>query len=200
MEIPKPKEEKIIKDIRNRFRIKELNYAAITNIINFFTREKETKASKNRILRDITNVFEHKEEENYYKPVRVKNFWSNNCIEYESSSDRNKKLSTPKYLNKIKPYLKDIANNLKKFDTRKYQLIIANNFISSLYNDKERVMHPKSDNIEIMINDEADEAIKKLFDSLKNRYQNNFKLMKCSDFVFDFVHLLYYKCCKTNPN
>ena len=61
-------------------------------------------------------------------------------------------------------------------------------------------MHPKSDNIEIMINDEADEAIKELFDSLKNRYQNNFKLMKCSDFVFDFVHLLYYKCCKTNPN
>ena len=193
MEIPKPKEEKIIKDIRNRFRIKELNYAAITNIINFFTRERETKASKNRILRDITNVFEHKEEENYYKPVRVKNFWSNNCIEYESSSDRNKKLSTPEYLNKIKPYLKDIANNLKKFDTRKYQLIIANNFISSLYTNKERVMHPKSDNIEIMINDEADEAIKKLFDSLKNRYQNNFKLMKCSDFVFDFVHLLYYK-------
>ena len=62
MEIPKPKEEKIIKDIRNRFRIKELNYAAITNIIDFFTREKETKASKNRILRDITNVLSTKKK------------------------------------------------------------------------------------------------------------------------------------------
>ena len=35
-------------------------------------------------------------------------------------------------------------------------------------------MHSKSDNIEIMISDEADEVIKKLFDSLKNRYQNNY--------------------------
>ena len=32
-------------------------------------------------------------------------------------------------------------------------------------------MHSKSDNIEIMINDEADEIIEELFDSLKNRYQ-----------------------------
>ena len=34
-------------------------------------------------------------------------------------------------------------------------------------------MHPKSDNIEIMINEEADQVIKELFDSLKIRYQNN---------------------------
>ena len=31
-------------------------------------------------------------------------------------------------------------------------------------------MHSESHNIEIMINDEADEVIKKLFDSLKSRY------------------------------
>ena len=30
-------------------------------------------------------------------------------------------------------------------------------------------MHSKSDNIKIMINDEADEAIKELFDLLKNK-------------------------------
>ena len=34
-----------------------------------------------------------------------------------------------------------------------------------------------------MINDEADEVIKMLFDSLKNRYQNNLKSMKCGEFV-----------------
>ena len=39
-------------------------------------------------------------------------------------------------------------------------------------------MLSKSDNIEITINDEADEVIKKLFDSLKNRYQNHFESMK----------------------
>ena len=49
-----------------------------------------------------------------------------------------------------------------------------------------------------MINDEADEVIKRLFDSLKNRFQSNFELMKASDFAFDFVHLLHYKCHKIN--
>ena len=68
----------------------------------------------------------------------------------------------------ISPYLKDIINNLKKPDTWKIQLTMANNFISFIGNDEECVIHSKSDNIEIMINDEADEAIKELFDSLKN--------------------------------
>ena len=40
-------------------------------------------------------------------------------------------------------------------------------------NDEERVMHSKSDNIEIMINDEADEVIGKLFEPFKNRYQED---------------------------
>ena len=31
-------------------------------------------------------------------------------------------------------------------------------------------MHSKTDNIEIMMNDEADEVIKELFDLFKNRY------------------------------
>ena len=39
-------------------------------------------------------------------------------------------------------------------------------------------MHSKSDNIEIIINDEADEVIKEPFDSLKNRYQNNSNQLK----------------------
>ena len=51
-----------------------------------------------------------------------------------------------------------------------------------------------------MVNDQADEVIKELFKSLKNRYQNNFESMKVREFVFDYVHLLYYKCYKINPN
>ena len=62
---------------------------------------------------------------------------------------------------KIRQYLKDIINNLRKSDTWKIQLAIGNNFISSRDNDEERVMYSKKDNIEIMINDEADEVIKR---------------------------------------
>ena len=80
-----------------------------------------------RILRDIKNLFEHEEEENYYKPIRVSNFQSGNYIEHESNGYRNKCLtsitvtfiSVEEYLSKIRPYLKDIINNLKKCDTWK---------------------------------------------------------------------------------
>ena len=69
---------------------------------------------------------------------------------------------------KLRPYLKYI-NNLKNFDTWKFQLTIAINFISSKDNDEERVMHSKNDNIEIMINDKAGENIEELFQSLISR-------------------------------
>ena len=59
--------------------------------------------------------------------------------------------------------------------------------------------HSKSDDIEIMVNEEVDEVIKQLFDSLKNRYQSNLESINDSEFVFDYVHLLLYKCHKINP-
>ena len=68
-----------------------------------------------------------------------------------------------------------------------------NNFISSIDDEEERVMHSKNDDIEILINDESNEVIKELFGSLKKRYQNNLESMKGSEFVFDYVQLSYYK-------
>ena len=62
-------------------------------------------------------------------------------------------------------------------------------------------MHLKSDNIKIMISDEADEVIKKTFSfAYQKRYQNNLESMRGSEFVFDYVQLLYYKCHKMNLN
>ena len=98
--------------------------------------------------------------------------WRNNYIEYESNDDRNKTLSVEEYLNKISPYLRYIINNLKKLGTWRIQLTITNNFIFSIDNNEQHVMHSKSDNIEIMISDEADEVITKLFHLLKNKCQN----------------------------
>ena len=92
MKNPKPKKEKLIKDIRNPFRLKtELNYTTIKDIRNLFSRQKQTKGIKDRILTDIKNLFEHEEKEkNCYKPVRVSNLWSSNYIEYEIDSDRSR--------------------------------------------------------------------------------------------------------------
>ena len=114
-------------------------------------------------------------------------FCNNNYIEYESKGNKNKTLSVEEYLNKIRSYLKDMIDNLKKSNTWKIQLTIAIYFISSKDNDEECVMHSNSD---IMINDSVDEAIKELFTSLRNRYQNNLESMKVTEFVFGFVYLL----------
>ena len=73
---------------------------------------------------------------------------SNNYIQYEvtvTEIKHYKTLSVEEYLNKIRPYLKGIINNLKKSDTWKIHLAISNNFISSIDNDEKSLMHSKSD-------------------------------------------------------
>ena len=106
MKNPTSEEENIIKYI-NLFRLKkELNYIAIENIRSLFRLEKETKVTKDRLLRDVKKEEEHqheKEEENCYKSTRVNNFWSKNYIEYGSNGDRNKAPSIKEYLNKTRP-------------------------------------------------------------------------------------------------
>ena len=42
-------------------------------------------------MRDIRNLFEHEEEENCRKPLRVGNFWNNSYIEYQSNGISNHK-------------------------------------------------------------------------------------------------------------
>ena len=59
--------------------------------------------------------------------------------------------------------------------------------MSFKYNDEERIMHSKSDNIEMMSNDKADELKEDLFASLLSRYQIGLETsMKRSDFIFGY--------------
>ena len=82
MENPRSEEEKITKDIRNIFRLK-----------------KEMKGIKDIVLRNTKNLLEHeKEEENYYKTIRVNNLWSNNYIEYQSKGDTIRIILVEKYI------------------------------------------------------------------------------------------------------
>ena len=60
----------------------------------------------------IKTLFEHEKEEHYYKPMRVGKFQSNNYTECKSYGDKNKTLSIEDYLDKNRPYRKDIINNL----------------------------------------------------------------------------------------
>ena len=102
--------------------------------------KKENEAIKDRIIKDMRNLFEQ-EKEDYYKPIRVCNFWSRNYDEYESNGDRNKTLSTEEYINKVRSYLKHIINGLKKSDTWKTQLTVATDLISSKESGAKCVIH-----------------------------------------------------------
>ena len=111
-------------------------------------------------------------------------------MEYESRGDKDKNLSPEDYLDIIRPYLRNKINNHKvpiklkdPNDTEddlsgdwKIQLTIQITFISSLDAGKIITMDSKSDNEEIMIVYETDDIIKKLFESLKKRYQEKLEI------------------------
>ena len=69
--------------------------------------------------------------------------------------------------------------------------------MSSKDNDKKCVMLSKSDNIEIMINDRADDDMEELFQWLPSKYQIGLET-SISDLIFDCVYLLHHKCHKIN--
>ena len=50
------------------------------------------------------------------------------------------------------------------------------------------------------MNDEADQVIKELLIYSNINIKNILEPVKGSEFVSDYVHLLYYKCHKINPN
>ena len=58
-------------------------------------------------------------------------------------------------------------------------------------------MHLSSDNKRFISCSEANDVIDKLFKSLRSKYQDGLETsMKGSDFIFDSVQLMYYKCHK----
>ena len=66
----------------------------------------------------------------------------------------------------MKPYLKEIINNLKISGTWKIQLTITITFISSKDTDEECIVYSKSDDVEIMIKNKTVKVIKEHFESL----------------------------------
>ena len=150
-------------------------------------KENNNRLTKTRIVRDIRTVFEQQEED-YYKPKRVSNFRNNNYIAYESNSDINRNVSLGKYVNKIKPYLRNIIIDLRNSDTWKIQLTMAINYIYLKDAKEERVLHSKSENLKFTSYNDVNEVVDELFNSLCSMYQGNLKIsMRKNDFIFDSI-------------
>ena len=95
--------------------------------------------------------------------------------------------------------MRNIIINLQNSDAWKIQLTITINFISLKEVEKERVIHSRSGNIKFTSYNDVNEVVDELFELLRSRYQGNLKSsMIGSDFIFDSVQLMHYKCHKVN--
>ena len=121
-------------------------------------------------MRDVGNVFNtfNGIDEDYYKPIKSNSAFNGNYIEYQSKGDKDKNLSIKEYLYMIITYLRDIINFHKAHSSNDYktegewkiQLTVEINFISPEDSDEIRIMHTKSDNIDILMGSETDDNIK----------------------------------------
>ena len=119
--------------------------------------------------------------------------FNGNYIEYEFKGDKDKNLSPKEYNAMTRPYLSDMINDHKTRREWKIQLTMQINFISSKDSEETCTMHTKSHNIEIMMGNETDEIIEKLFESLLQNYQKDLEeSMRKGEFVCDSIGLLYY--------
>ena len=137
-------------------------------------------------------------DKDYYKPTLVKRGYNDNYIQYESRGD--KILTIKEYHVLIEQLLAELIEEYKLKGESKMQLTAEINFTSLKPDSNEiRVMHMKSDNIEITIGDDMDDVIEELCKSFMQRYEENLQdKMKQSEFGFDGVNLMYYDFNKTS--
>ena len=151
-------------------------------------------------IKDIKDLFKLSIDKDYYKPILVKSGYNGNYVQYESKGD--KILTLKEYLALIEKYLRKLINYYKNKGEWKVQLLAEINFISlKPGSDETRIMHTRSDNIEIMIGDDNDDIIEELFKSLLQKYEENLQnKMRGLDFEFDGVNFLYYDFKKISLN
>ena len=71
--------------------------------------------------------------------------------------------------------------------------------LTSRDTEEEHVMHSTGDNIKFAHYNNANKVVNKFFESLCSKYQDNLEIsMRQSNFIFDSVQPMYYKCHKVN--
>ena len=151
-------------------------------------------------IKDIEDLFKVSIDKDYYKPKLTKSDYNNNYVQYETKVD--KILTLSEYFTVIGKYLRELIEEYKHKGEWKVQLSTEINFISLKPGSNEtRIMHTRSDNVEIMFGDDNDDIIEQLFRSLLQKYEENLQnKMRGSGFEFDGVNFLYYDFNKISLN
>ena len=114
-------------------------------------------------IRDIENLVDNIDEDDYYRPILVKRSFHENCKYCESRGDKVKKLSIEQYLDMIKHYLSELINENKaienNFNEWKIQINMRVNFVSSNDAGEIRTICMLSDNEEIRLGNKTDDIV-----------------------------------------
>ena len=134
-------------------------------------------------FRRLFNEFDR----DYYKPIRIDDGFGwrrNNDIEYTSRGDRYKHFSPERYLDMIRPYLRDLINYHKPIaklnndngaERWKVQLVMQNNCISVKNFEDTRTIHSTSKPVEIFMGSDTEDVMDRLFDTTLGRFQQAIK-------------------------
>ena len=83
-----------------------------------------------------------------------------------------------------------IIGLLEEYGKSKY---VPVNFISFRDTGETRIYFVRSDNVSIMQGSDTNDIIREIFRSFLHNYQEELKMIKGSDFVFESVDLIDYK-------
>ena len=105
-----------------------------------------------------------------------------------------KKVSVRQYLNKITSHLYDLIND-HRIARRVWEIQISMrvNFISSKDNKETRTIYVWNNNQSVMWVSDADYVVRELFRCILHNYQEELKIIKGSEFIFESVELMDYK-------
>ena len=147
-------------------------------------------------------------DRDYYKPIRIDDDFGwrrNDYIEYTSRGDRYKNFSPERYLDMIRPYLRDLIkyhkptaklnnDNGAERGEWKVQLVMQNNCISVKKFEDTRTINSTSKPVEIFMGNDTEDVIDRLFDTTLGRFQQAIKTSNenGSGFTHESVELLYY--------
>ena len=104
-------------------------------------------------------------------------------------------LSIEQYFKVIRPYLEILKKDSNEW---KIQLIISNNFVSSLDNNDGQKIYTQSDNVPIIIGTGVKGVINKLYESLLDKNQKFIQGMGGSHFSHGGIVKRCYKLHKTS--
>ena len=166
---------------------KEKNYDNIVELVNKLNKKEKYKYHDRDDLdyhgiRDMENVFDDVDNDNYYKPMLFKSYFKENYKYYENRGNKDKKLSVNQYPYKIMLYLSDLVNDHKAIENNsnewKIQINMHVNFVYSNDNGENCTIFVWSDNEEIRLGNETDDIIKRLVNSFLNNYQKEDNIEK----------------------